>query len=114
MLYLLKQNKRGYNSLNTQYTPIRIGKITKVFILFAIIGQLCILYLTNTNNMAIKGFNINQLEQNRIALNKENEKLKSVLNEEKSIDSIKNATYVKKMIPINEYIIIEKKQTAKK
>jgi hypothetical protein len=88
---------------NRQYRPqFKLGKFSLGFIILLLLFSLSLLYLSQSNKMAVKGYDIAGLEKEKEALMEERERLEIESSRLQSIQQIESGLKESGMVPVKK------------
>ena len=88
---------------NKQYRPqFKIGKYSLGFIILLLLFSLSLLYLSQSNKMAVKGYDIANFEKDKQTLMDEQERLEIESSRLQSIQKIENDLKGSDMVPVKK------------
>lgn len=88
---------------NKNYTKsFRLGNVALGFVMLALVGTLSLLYLSQSNKMALKGYDIAGLEKQRAELVAERERLEIESSRLQSIQEIQQGLDKSGMVPVKK------------
>jgi len=79
---------------------LRIGPVSVRFVTIALVTILSIIYLTQSNMAATKGYRLKELQKRQEEISLENERLEVEASRLRSLNNIKKTVREKKMVPI--------------
>jgi len=88
---------------NRQYRPqFKLGKFSLGFIILLLLFSLSLLYLSQSNKMAVRGYDIASLEKEKQALSEERERLEIESSRLQSIQQIESGLKNSGMVPVKK------------
>ena len=97
------KNRTKRRKFNRTYKPyFRLGKFSFGFVLLALILVISLLYLSQSNKMAVRGYDIADLEKQRQELSAERERLEIEASRFQSIQEIENGLKSSGMVPVKK------------
>ena len=94
------KNRLKRRKFNRNYrTQFRLGKFSLGFIAVLLVALFSLLYLSQSNKMAVRGFDITELERQRAELLDERERLEVEASRRQSIQQIEEGLKNSGMVP---------------
>lgn len=101
---LTNQNKKfnGFERRRTINTKKGAGPVTLKFVTIAVLAILTLLYLAQANRSATKGFSLKALDEEKVKLEAQNERLEVEAARQKSLKEIEAKTQNLGMVPVDK------------
>lgn len=97
------KDRKKRRKFNRRYRPdFRIGKFSLGFIILLLLFALSLFYLSQSNKMAVKGYDIAKLEKQRQELQEERERLEIEASRIQSIKEIQEGLKDSGMVPVKK------------